>query len=59
MGRPTAEQTVAIIDSVANAIDAATPEVVKEVQPEPNYWWLLSLAIIPVIIGWLLNRRKV
>lgn len=43
MGQISTEQTVAIIESVK----------------EPtNYWWLLTLAIIPVLLGWWLNRKK-
>jgi len=41
MGMPT-EQTVAIIEAVKD---------------KPNYWWALLLAIVPVIVAWVLNRR--
>jgi hypothetical protein len=62
MGQVSTEQTTAIIDSITELVDAAQPdEVVNVVQPiasEPNYWWLLSLAILPVLLGWWLNKRK-
>ena len=49
MGMVSTEQTVAIIDSVARVY----PE-----QELTNYWWLLILAIIPVILGWWLTKGK-
>ncbi len=58
MGQVNTEQAVAIIDAVADAVDAAQPDVVQQVQSEPNYWWLLSLAVIPVFLGYWLNNRK-
>jgi len=33
-------------------------EVIEAVKTEPNYWWLTLLAIIPVIVTWLLRRKK-
>ena len=46
-----AEQTVAIIEAVG--------EVTKQPDPEPtNYWWLLTIAIVPAIIGAYLTGRK-
>jgi hypothetical protein len=53
-----AEQAVEIIEAVGMVVDASTPETVTQIQPEPNYWWLLALAIIPVWFGWWLNRKK-
>ena len=58
MGQVSTEQTVAIIESVADAIDAATPDTVTTVIPEPNYWWALSLVILPVMLGYWLNHRR-
>ena len=58
MGQVSTEQTVAIIDSVADAINAATPDTVTQVAAGPNYWWLLGLAIIPVLLGYWLNKRR-
>lgn len=46
----TAEQTVAIISSVG--------EVVEKTKEPTNYWWLLILAIVPVGLGWWLNRKR-
>ena len=56
MGFVSTEQTTAIIDSVAKVVDAANPSV--PVSPQQSYWWWLSLGIIPVVLGWWLNRRK-
>ena len=51
MGQPT-EQSIQIIEATADAIAKVQPE------PEPtNYWWMLAIAIVPVVIG-LLWRRK-
>jgi len=50
MGSMSAEQTVAIIESVSN--------VVEKTQDKPNYWWLLSIAIVPIVLTWILRRRK-
>jgi hypothetical protein len=58
MGFVNTEQTTAIIESVAKVVDAANPDTVTQPQPEPNYWWALSLVIIPVVLGWWLNKRK-
>ena len=37
------EQTIAIIEAVKD---------------KPNYWWLLTIAIIPVLLGWYLKKGK-
>jgi ABC-type polysaccharide/polyol phosphate export permease len=51
MGQVSAEQTVAIIEAVG--------EAVKQPDPEPtNYWWLLIIAVIPVFIGAYFGRRN-
>lgn len=59
MGQVSTEQTVAIIDSVANALNTKAPvtKVIIET-PDPNYWWLLSLGVIPVVLGWWLNKKR-
>ena len=38
----------------------AMPEqkIAIEVISNTNYWWLLTLAIIPVVLGYWLNRRN-
>ena len=34
-----------------------TIQILEAIKPEqPSYWWLLTLAIIPVVVGWYLNR---
>ena len=55
MGLITAEQTTAIIESVAEVVEASNP---TPVTPEQSYWWWLSLAIVPVVLGWWLNKKK-
>ena len=49
MGMVSTEQTVRVIEAVG--------EVVERQQPETNYWWLLIIAVIPVIVGFLLKRK--
>lgn len=34
------------------------PDVTVTIKDEPNYWWMLALAIIPVFIGGYMNKRK-
>ncbi len=58
MGFVNTEQTTAIIESVAKVVDAANPDIVQQVQPEPNYWWALLLAVFPILLGWFLNNKK-
>ena len=44
------EQAIRIIETTSTAINSAK---------EPtNYWWLLSIAVIPVIIGVYLKGKK-
>ena len=57
MGQVSTEQTVEIIEAVGDAINAASPEVVQ-IQPEPNYWWLLLIAVVPVLLGLWIKRKK-
>ncbi len=58
MGQVSTEQTVQIIDSVANALNKSHPEEVMRSEPNMNFWPLLLLAIIPVVLGYWLNKRK-
>ena len=58
MGQVSTEQTTAIIESVAKVIDAVQPDTVTNIQPDPNYWWLLILAVVPILLGFILNKRK-
>lgn len=43
MGYASTEQTVAIIEAVKD---------------KPNYWWLLIIGIVPVVVAWFLSRNK-
>ena len=45
------EQVAVIINSTSRAIAENQPQ-------EPNYAWLALLGVIPVIVGYLLNKRK-
>ena len=58
MGLLTTEQAVLLIDAVGDAI----PDPVMRAEPNMNFWPLLVLAIIPVILGvwltWWLNKRR-
>lgn len=51
MGQMATEQTIAII------------EAAKDTTSEPNYWWLMLIAVLPVILApfiaiWLNKRKK-
>jgi len=42
MGMVSPEQVVLIADSVKD---------------KPNYWWLLIIGVVPVLVGWLLKKK--
>jgi hypothetical protein len=52
MGQVTAEQTALIIDTTAEAIAK------NKAEPNMNFWPLLLLAVIPVLLGYWLNKRR-
>lgn len=52
MGLST-EQTVAVIEAVGNAV---RPENKQDIGT--NYWWLLLIAIVPVLLGYWINKRR-
>ena len=52
MGQVSTEQTVAIIEAVG---DATRP---MKAEPNMNFWPLLLLAIVPVLLGYWLNKRR-
>ena len=43
VGYVPVEQTVAIIEAAKS---------------KPNYWWLLIIGVVPVVIGWMLRKKK-
>ena len=53
MGQINSEQAVAIIDAVGEA-------KAKQMKSEPNmdFSYLLLLAVIPVLLGYWLNKRR-
>jgi len=57
MGFVNTEQTTAIIDSVTRVVEASKVDPIP-VTPEQSWLWWLSLGIIPVVLGWWLNKRK-
>ena len=58
MGFVNTEQTTAIIESVAKVVEASNPETTTVAPTDTNYWWLLLIGIIPVVLGWWLTKRK-
>jgi hypothetical protein len=50
MGQMSTEQTVQIIDAVGNAQMKAEPNM--------NFSYLLLLAVVPVVLGYWLNKRR-
>ncbi len=69
MGQVSTEQTIQIIDSVANAINNSDP--VMRSEPNMNFGILALLALLPmiaggtvawfkrhIIIGWVKDRKK-
>jgi hypothetical protein len=53
MGYIETEQAVRLIETTTNAIKTAQPD------PEPtNYWWLLIIGVVPVIVGAMLKFKK-
>jgi len=58
MGQLSTEQTTEILDSVTGLVTAVNHETTNLVaEPNMNFWHLLWLAIIPVFLGWWLNRK--
>ena len=54
------EQTVAIIEAVGDAIN---PDVTMQAEPNMNFWPLLAIAVIPVVLApfiamWVKRRMK-
>ncbi len=44
---------------VAQKIIVETPEVVVHIEDNTNYWWLLTIAVIPVALGiWFKKKGK-
>lgn len=43
MGMIQAEQMIAVVEATKS---------------EPNYWWMLVLAIVPVVVAFLLNKKR-
>lgn len=54
MGLLTTEQAVSLIDAVGDAI----PDPVMRAEPNMAFWPLLLIAIVPVWLGWWLNKRR-
>jgi hypothetical protein len=50
MGFVNTEQTTAIIESVAKVVEASNPETTVVPAAEPNYWWMMWIAVLPVVI---------
>ena len=51
MGNPSTEQTVAIIEAVADVVHAE-----PKPEPQPQYGWLLLIAVAPVIVGVIVKK---
>jgi len=51
MGQMSTEQTVKIIEAVGDASK-------MKAEPNMNFSYLLILAVIPVLLGYWLNKRK-
>jgi len=54
MGQVSTEQTVRIIEAVGDAM----PDPAIQAEPNMSYWWLLSLAVVPVLLTYWLNKRR-
>ena len=54
MGQMQTEQAVRIIEAVGDAM----PEPVMRAEPNMNFWPLLLLAIVPVLLGYWLNKKR-
>jgi hypothetical protein len=44
---------------VQKEIIVNTPDVIVNIpKEETNYWWLLLIAIVPVVAGYVLRKKK-
>ena len=50
MGQP-AEQTALILEKTAEVIEASK----MHAEPNMNYWWMLAIGVVPVVVGWVLH----
>jgi hypothetical protein len=50
MGQINTAQAVEIIEAVTATVDAATPDKVILPPADPNYWWLMWIALAPVVV---------
>ncbi len=67
MGQVNTEQAIEIfnagaeaVTSVSNTMNQPDP-IIQIIQPDPNYWWLALIAVLPVIAGgvhWNRKRKK-
>ena len=53
MGQVSTEQTVAIIEAVGNAKAQS-----HKAEPNMDFSYLLLLAIVPVLLGYWLNKKR-
>jgi len=51
MGMVSTEQAVAIIEATGEAANASS-------EASTSYWWLLIIAVAPVLITILIGKRK-
>ena len=57
MGQINTQQAVEIIEAVGNA-KAQVAEATMHSEPNMDFSYLLLLAVIPVILGYWLNKRR-
>lgn len=60
MGQVSTEQAIQIFNAGKEAVNIfKQPDpVINIIQPDPNYWWLALIAILPVIAGGIHFKRK-
>ena len=57
-GQVSTEQAIEIFNAGAEAIKPVADPVINIIQPDPNYWWLALIAVLPVIAGGVHLGRK-
>jgi hypothetical protein len=60
MGQVSTEQAIQIFNAGTEAVNTLSqPDpVINIIQPDPNYWWLALIAVLPVIAGGIHFGRK-
>ncbi len=52
------EQKTEFVEAITDLVTAVQPDFVGRSEPNMNFWPLLFIAVIPVVLGFWLNKRR-